>query len=547
MNKKNQLSGSNFRIRKNASIGDIEAEFDGHYLDTCFTDTGDLETLVDCSNPYRIIVGRTGTGKSALIYKISQKENVINIQPESLSLNYLSNSDIIPLLENAGIKLDIFYTLLWRHVFTVELLKRKFKLTNEENTENWITNFLSRLKTKDKTKERALSYLKDWGDKFWQETDYRIKEVTQKLEDNISKNIGFTSEELKLAFSIGSKVSEETKIDVKKKIQNVVNEIQIKELTEILQFLSTEVFTDPQQKYYILIDKLDEKWIDNILRLKLIRALIETVKTFRQVSNVKIIIAIRQDLIQSVFDKTRDANFQEEKYQQLFLHLKWNKSNLFELLDKRIGQFVSEQYTSKPIKIKDLFPNRINSTEFIDYLLMRTFYRPRDAIVFINQCLKQSEGKGAVTVDDVRIAEIEYSAQRIDSLTFEWINHYPALNDYLKIFERMNSKFKLQAITKDKVDSFAFEFAMDGKHSEDPIIRAAFAYLNTEISLHSFIITLTKALYVIGILGIKPDGFSGQLWSFLDARTPTDGQIKPGSTVFVHPMFWNRLGIIIES
>lgn len=543
---KKQSSAAGFRIRKNASIGDSEAEFDGNFLDTCFTDTGDLETLTNFTNPHRIIVGRTGTGKSALIYKISQEENVINIKPESLSLNYLSNSDIIPLLEDAGIKLDIFYTLLWRHVFTVELLKKKFKLTNEGNTQDWITNFLSRLKTKDKTKERALNYLKDWGDKFWQETEYRVKEVTQKLEDNINTNIGINSEALKIALQGGSKISEETKIEVKQKVQRVINNIQIKELSDILNFLSDEVFTDPQQKYFILIDRLDENWIDNILRLKLIRALIETIKTFRCVPNVKIIIALRLDLIQSVFDKTRDSSFQEEKYQSLFLHLKWSKSNLMDLIDKRIERLVSEQYTSKPIKFKNLFPNQVGKTEFMDYLLTRTFNRPRDAIAFVNECLKQSEGKGSVTVEAIRKAEIEYSAQRIDSLTFEWNNHYPALNNYLKIIERMNSKFKLQAITKEKIESFALEFAIDGKHNPDPVIRAAYSFLNEEITLHNFIITLTKALYTVGIFGIKPDGFSSQLWSFLDTRPPTDGQIKPSSTVFVHPMVWSRLGIILE-
>jgi hypothetical protein len=335
--KKDKLTGINFRIRKGATIGEPDAESDMRYLASCFTNTGDLETLIDCDNPHRIIVGRTGTGKSALIYKVGKEENVIEIKPESLSLNYLSNSDIIPVLENVGIKLDIFYTLLWRHVFTVELLKQKFKLTNENNTKSWITDFLSILKTKDKTKERALSYLRDWGDKFWQETEYRIKEITHTLENRITTDTGLTSEELKLAFKGESKTGEERKIEVQYKVQKVINSIQIKELSDVLTFLSDEVFTDPQQKYYILIDKLDENWVDSNLRLRLIRALIETIKSFRSISNVKIIIALRLDLIQSVFENTRDDGFQEEKYQSLFLNLSWSKANLVELLDKRMS------------------------------------------------------------------------------------------------------------------------------------------------------------------------------------------------------------------
>ncbi|WP_090579477.1 P-loop ATPase, Sll1717 family [Nitrosomonas sp. Nm58] len=549
MCKKENLSGINYRIRKNASIGESEAEFDSLFLTTCFTETGDLETLIDCSSPHRIIVGRTGTGKSALIYKINQEEeNVIEIKPEALSLNYLANSDIIPLLEKAGIKLDIFYTLLWRHVFTVELLKKKFKLTNEDNTKNWANSLLSILKAKDKAKERALSYLRDWGNKFWQETEYRVKEITQKLEENINTDIGVTSEDLKLVLQSGSKASEEKKYEVKHKVQKVINSIQIKELSDVLTFLADEVFTDPQKKYYILIDKLDENWVEDNLRLRLIRALIETIKTFRCVPNVKIIIALRLDLIQRVFEKTKDGSFQEDKYQSLFLYLRWSKSNLVELLDKRIGQLVSEQYTSKSIKHKDLFPNLINKTEFIDYLLTRTFYRPRDIITFVNECLKLSEGKGYVHVEAIRKAEIEYSAQRIDSLTFEWFNHYPDLEKYLTLIERMNSKFKLNTITKEKIDSFALTYAVEeGPHSSDPVMRAAYAYLDGGISQHKFIITLTIALYNIGIFGIKPDSFTGILWSYLDTRPPTEGQIKPTSSVFVHPMVWSRLGIITDN
>ena len=191
MNKKANESGIPFRFRKESSIGEPDAESDNHFLSQCFVDTGDYKTLVDCSNPHRIIVGRTGAGKSALLqHLIRSEENVIEISPDNLSLNYISNSDIITTLERAGVKLDLFYTLLWKHVFATELLKKKFNLANEEKTKNWFSNFLPPLKKKDQSKERALEYLRDWGDKFWQETEYRVKEVTQKLEKDVAVFFG---------------------------------------------------------------------------------------------------------------------------------------------------------------------------------------------------------------------------------------------------------------------------------------------------------------------------------------------------------------------
>lgn len=276
-----QNSGVNFRIRKGISIGEPDAESDGKYLSECFIDTGDYETLVDLESSQRIIVGRTGVGKSALIYHLKRtEENVIEIQPENLSLNYISNSDFIRTLEKAGVKLDIFYTLLWKHVLAVELLKSKFDLITEEKTKSWIGGVLLVLKRKDQTKERALSYLREWGDKFWQETEYRIVEVTEKLEKDVKAKMGAGYDALKLEGSFNHQNSREVKSEYVHKAQNIINGIQIKALSDVMKLLAEDIFDDAQERRYIVIDKLDENWIDSDIRYRLIRSLIETIKSF---------------------------------------------------------------------------------------------------------------------------------------------------------------------------------------------------------------------------------------------------------------------------
>ena len=54
---------------------------------------------------------------------------------------------------------------------------------------------------------------------------------------------------------------------------------------------------------------------DDGLKYKLIRALIETIKSFRQVRSVKIVVSLRLDLLQRVISETRDSGFQSEKYE----------------------------------------------------------------------------------------------------------------------------------------------------------------------------------------------------------------------------------------
>lgn len=242
--------GAVFRIRKGLSIGEPDAESDQKFLSECFVLTSDYEKLVDTASPQRIVVGGTGSGKSALLYHVkNSKDQVIEILPEDLSLNFISNSDIVQVLERAGVKLDIFYTLLWKHVFTVELLKAKFDLVTEEKTKNWLSNILGAFRKKNQAKERALSYIAEWGDKFWEETEYRIKEVTQKLEDNIKAQMGADYEGLALEASYGRNRSKETKSEVVHKAQRIVNSTQIKALSDVVKLLAEDIFEDPQQKY----------------------------------------------------------------------------------------------------------------------------------------------------------------------------------------------------------------------------------------------------------------------------------------------------------
>jgi Flp pilus assembly CpaF family ATPase len=80
-----KLTKSQFSFRKNDTIGAESAELDHSYLEDCYYDRGDLDVIRDCSNSSCIIVGRTGSGKTALILKLQEnEEHIISIEPENL-------------------------------------------------------------------------------------------------------------------------------------------------------------------------------------------------------------------------------------------------------------------------------------------------------------------------------------------------------------------------------------------------------------------------------------------------------------------------------
>lgn len=79
-------------IRPNLRIGDLEAETDADLLKACFVDNGSLAITMDVSRPESIILGRTGSGKSALLIEASVRAyKCATINPLDISITYLES------------------------------------------------------------------------------------------------------------------------------------------------------------------------------------------------------------------------------------------------------------------------------------------------------------------------------------------------------------------------------------------------------------------------------------------------------------------------
>jgi len=178
----------NFKFRKNATIGAAAAEDDLYYLEQCFIDTGDLGILEDPNDLRRIVVGRTGSGKTALLRRLGDTQsNVIEISPFDLSIDYISNSQVIRFFSDAGVNLDPFYKMLWKHVFTIELIKKIHKIDDEESQGVFFNVKKSAWSAR---KKKQYEFLQQHGQSFWKETDERVKEATRKTENELKAALG---------------------------------------------------------------------------------------------------------------------------------------------------------------------------------------------------------------------------------------------------------------------------------------------------------------------------------------------------------------------
>lgn len=536
-----KVAQQEFVFRRHMSIGEPDAESDSKFLDSCFVNNGDFDVICDTDDPKCIVVGRTGAGKSALIEQvISKNENVISIEPEELALNHISNSTIIRFFEGLGVDLDIFYNLLWRHVFTVELIKYKYNINSEGEKKSFIDRM--NIFDRDPKKRKALKYIESWGEKFWLDTTVRVQEFTTKLEEQLEAAIKAKHPGVEINAAAVSVLTDEVKSQIVRDSREVVNNVQIKELSEVISLLSDHIFSDHQQKFYIVIDRLDENWVDDTLRYKLIRALIETIKVFRRIRPIKIIVSLRIDLLERVLENTKNSGFQLEKYDNLFLDLRWDKSSLLELLDQRVNSLLRYKYTKSQVGFYDIFPAKIEKQDCLDYMITRTLLRPRDAIMFVNQVLDEAVGRNQLTAEVIKIAERKYSQGRLRSLCDEWLVEYPNLDSYLSILYRKSSSFKVKEMSDTEIDNVIFALLEKGG-AEETLVSLAERCLNGKISKVQFRDEFLFILHKIGVVGIKPDGPSPVNWVQNRNWQKNVSKITMVTIIYIHKMLWLALSV----
>lgn len=542
-------SGKKIVLRKHDSVGLNEAQDDEEYLLNCFVDLGDLDQIKDFRSKRCLILGRTGAGKTALITKLKdeKQEKVIIIDPEALAMHHISNSTIINYLVELDIDLNTFFKLLWRHEICVEIFTQHVKVVSEADHSNFVDKVQYYFKKNNPRHLKALEYLEQWKDTFWKTNDSHVSKMIEKTENSVGASLGMDVAGLQSKIKERAELSREQIQEIKQRGQSIVNDVQMREVMGLLDMLD-DFIEYHNVKYYVVVDRLDEKWVGNDIRYKLIKSLIETLRDLNRLQNIKPLATLRYDLIGRVFDISKDSGFQEEKYSSLFLNIRWNRAQLIRLIDERINYQFKHRYAKRTrLSYRDILPDKISGTPTIDYIIDRTLMRPRDVIEFVNLCIECAieENDGIIHESTVIEAEERYSRKRLDSLYYEWFSDYPGLRQLASLLKNKKDKLIVKDIDEDVVIALCKKYNDNPPKTdidtEDSAIRLVRDVLEDRMNSLEFVKRLMLILFRVGLIGIKKG--NKMRWSTEISPKIEWDDIDDYALVEIHPCYRKALGV----
>jgi energy-coupling factor transporter ATP-binding protein EcfA2 len=193
------------------------------FLKDCFVDLPILKALKDVDSHQCLLLGRTGSGKSALLSHMEQTwPNVSRVVPKEAAFQFVANSTIIRVLGEIGVDLHVFYEYLWKHILCIHIIRECLGVKTEDHYSTMLRSVEAFVR-RDQRRIAVIDYLKKYHDQFWEDADEISREVTGAITENLSSSLGVTSTVLKGKIETAADWKEEEKRTLKNRAQTIVN------------------------------------------------------------------------------------------------------------------------------------------------------------------------------------------------------------------------------------------------------------------------------------------------------------------------------------
>lgn len=476
-------------IRANL-LGENTAENDTKNLDQSFIETPEYRSILETKDRC-VIVGRRGTGKSAMFWKLnkhwsSQKSShIVLIAPEDYQM--IGFRGLFATFNGKYSHIKATARIIWKYSLILEILSQLSK------------NY--KIKDVINGNPVARDHINQWNrqNPLLTNATNRIASVLKKAEN--SENL----------------------------IGNLPNELNIIELESFLfSILDSQKF-----KIYPLIDRLDEGFENDEVGAAIIAGAATAISEInKKFESIRPVLFLRDNINRSIahYDPDYTRNIEGE-----ILRIHWDQYQLLNLASRRLNTafnlgIQNDQKVWDRCTADEGNGRELKGKEGFRKCLQFTLYRPRDLLSLLNQAFYQAsrENREIIVLKDIESTAKIISQSRLDDLQKEYSSIFPSVAIATKAFANGSPEFTTtQALQNLDQISDSIELKKNVDAHQDYLI------LGSE--------GLLKSLYSVGFLGIF-DTSSATFAFCHDGRKP-DKDFAPTDRILVHPCYWISLNL----
>ncbi|MCB0827098.1 MAG: hypothetical protein KDC26_13015 [Armatimonadetes bacterium] len=185
----------------------------------------------------------------------------------------------------------------------------------------------------------------------------------------------------------------------------------------------------------VAIDRLDDSWDGSDLAKSLLIGLLKATKEINDKysdlhgTGIHVVTFLRSDIYQGLqFDD-------KDKHRAIEEEITWTADLLRDMINARLPDGVA---------IDDVFEegDMRGSISPFNYIVKRTFLRPREVIQFLQECQKRTDTSATeISKDAIREAEMRYSSWKVDDLKQEYRRVFPRFSELLEALRQTQHRY----------------------------------------------------------------------------------------------------------
>jgi hypothetical protein len=477
-------------ILSQLDLGDPAAENEIGGLKQYFVPTGPATRARQ--GHARLVVGRKGTGKTAIFYEVRNAEGrgldrlVLDLKPEGHQ--FLRLREFVESRMQPGLR-EYTLTGFWTYILLTEMA-RKLRDADE------------RVASHDPERFREWSELDavysghDPGD----EADF-----TQRLHRQVNRIV--TGLEQLSEDEFGARMTE------------VIYGGDVRRLRD-----AVTRYVKHKDSVWLLVDNLDKGWPiqgSTEIDILLIRSLLEATRKLQQwfedeSVEFKCLVFLRSDIYDHLQRETPD------KGKDTAIVIEWDDPAIFEtIIQRRVmastdlaGDFRDDIWPAISAPL-------VGSQDSLSYIIERTLMRPRDLLMFLQRAIDTAINRGdsRVTEEDILFAEARYSNELLANVEAEIVDTNPELEGVVSVFEGAPV-----ALTPEEAEDYLQVYGELGEHGAAQALRKLIWY---------------------GFFGVRSPLFADVLYSHSqpDFRRLLAPVENGDAMLIVHPAFRSGLNI----